>query len=569
MRGYRVDDIPPPAFGGVKPEVAFTRPKTLRSEVINNPTLVSRNLPFCIGGACYVKPDHKDPLMIALGALKRMGSLKRDVPEEDRRVYRDFCVKTFTKMFDPLELDQFKEPEQWLADLDISEERRAELRAAMEENNFEGIHFDDPAFIPLWASVEAFIKDEFYFEPKMTRWINARNDRVKAWFGPLVDMAMKVFAACPNVIKTVPVSDRARYIHDWFYAEGRKYGATDFTSFEAHFKDWLMEIEGLFIEYLLQRHPLVRLLKVFYEKVLSGQNVSKMRNFGAFIFWALRCSGEMNTSFGNTFHNLMTILFCLEENGAIDSGTMVEGDDSIFFCEPPECMPRYEQFERFGWEVKMEQFSNLGDASFCGNVYDPDDMIVVTDPRKVMLTLGWTSRKYLGARPAFLSGLLRSKVLSMAHQYGRNPIIWKLSSKLLQLTENCKIRKSIVFGMDAYHRENFRRFLDNEPIISEPPIGTRLLVERLYGISLDLQYQIEDDIDDITELGTWFPRTDILTDKQHEQWERYVSNLKWSFREDDIPPAWKDQLSKLTKENSSFAVWLYRYLDVSGTSDRC
>jgi len=421
--------------------------------------------------------------------------------------------------------------------------------------------------LKMWASVEAFIKDEFYFEPKMTRWINARNDRVKAWFGPLVDMAMKVFASSPHLIKTVPVSDRAKYIHDWFYAEGRTYGATDFTSFEAHFKDWLMEIEGLFIEYLLQKHPMVRLLKVFYDKVLSGQNVSSMRNFGCFIFWALRCSGEMNTSFGNTFHNLMTILFCLEENEAVDSGTLVEGDDSIFFCEPSSAFPRMEQFQRFGWEVKMEKFINLGDASFCGNVYDPDDMIVVTDPRKVMLTLGWTSRKYLGAKRSFLEGLLRSKVLSMAHQYGRNPIIWKLSQKLLFLTGSVKIRKSIIFGMEAYHRENFRRYESTEPLVSEPPMATRLLVERLYGISLDQQFAIEREIDDITSLGTWFPSVDIFTQEQHDYWDKYVSNQKWNFREDTIPLEWKMLLDSLAIKNDSFSRWLSYYL--GDTSDRC
>jgi len=561
-------DVEPYPVRGCKDDVKLSRPKTVAEDVAGNATNVSRNLPFLIEGACYVKPDHKDPFTIAVGAIKRMGAPKSVPSERLRNEYLQFCQRYDEKHFEPVSPDEFRDQWDWLENLDISEERRAQIREAMEKNDLEGFHFDDVEFLREFAEVLSFIKDEFYDTEKASRWINARCDRSKAFFGPLCDMAMERLTRSKHVIKTVPVADRARLIYDTMYATDRVYWGTDFTSFEAHFKGWLMEIEGLSMWYLLQNHPLIKLLKAFFDKVLSGKNVAQMRGFGCFVFVALRCSGEMNTSYGNTYHNERTIVFFLERNGCLNYELFVEGDDGLFTAEPLTSVPTAEQFLDLGWEVKIECFDSIGDASFCGNVFDPDDFIVVTDPRKVLLTLGWTSRKYLGAGEAMLSQLLKAKVLSVGYQYGRNPILWSLVRRLLGLLKGVNVRLSIIFGMDAWERDKFRRIVESELIVQPPPIATRLLVERLYGITIDQQIQLEEQFS-VIELGPCTPCVPIFTQKQYDSW-RYVANQPWQFYEEpDLSDSWvlwihdvvygANEQVPVEWRNPSFLTWVKHY----------
>lgn len=550
MRGYRLDDmcrfesgtlVPIFSINPVKDSCYLSRIVAQENKVVNNATNVSRTLPFYVYGASYCKPDPKDPLMTALGAAKRVGSAVYKTTMSDRELYARFVREKFCPMFESLDPGDFTSFEDWLVDLNFSQVKKDELAKAHDELNDVGIFFNDDEWVRWFSELNGFIKDEFYDTEKASRWINARNAKVKGFFGPIAQDVMNVFKKHPSVIKTVPVEDRAKMIFEELHSEGAVYHVTDYTSFEAHFEEWLMEIEGLFYYWIIKHHPGLKLFASFLDKILCGRNVSEMKGFGSFLFLALRCSGEMNTSLGNTFHNMATAHFLAWLKDCSIKG-FVEGDDGLFVFEPPERAPTTEDFKRFGWIIKLETFDFIGDTSFCGNVFSPEDFIVVTDPRKVMLTLGWTPRRYLGSGPRMMRSLLKSKVMSMACSYGKNPIIWKLSSRLLKLLEGVKVRKSIVDGADWYHRDVLQRALEEKFEIEEPPMATRVLVERLYGIPVWLQFQVEQELDQIT-LGPWNPPPGLFTSKQEQNWTNYVSDLPWVFRSERSIQPWVDALA--------------------------
>jgi hypothetical protein len=200
----------------------------------------------------------------------------------------------------------------------------------------------------------------------------------------------------------------------------------------------------------------------------------------------------------------------------------------------------------------------------------------VTDPRKILLTLGWCPKRHLGASETFMLGLLKSKVMSMACQYGRNPIIWALAKNLLSKLTNIKIRQSVIDSMDAYKRDEFKLILEKNSFDVGPPgMATRLLVERLYGISISLQLECEKELLDC-KLGPWTPPLNLFSEKHAFNW-KYTQDTKWTFYEDIVPQAWMAQILEKAEVKSVKQLYfvggdvkireLSAYL--VGISDRC
>jgi hypothetical protein len=211
-------------------------------------------------------------------------------------------------------------------------------------------------------------------------------------------------------------------------------------------------------------------------------------------------SGEMNTSLGNGFANLMIFLFTCKHCGCVVIWIFVEGDDGISAINVHSWghTPTKKDFEDLGWDIKLEVHDTLNTASFCGMVFDPEDLIVVTDPRKVLATFGWCPKRYVGASRGVKLQLLRAKGFSMAHQYNGCPMIGALGRRLVQITEGVKIRKSILYSVEMYKREQLAEALKGLPAEKSPGDNTRRLVADLYGVEPCDQIAFEDQIDKIT-----------------------------------------------------------------------
>ena len=142
--------------------------------------------------------------------------------------------------------------------------------------------------------------------------------------------------------------------------------------------------------------PDQKFFKWAMDNILAGYNTCTFKRFKLGI-QATRMSGEMCTSLGNGFSNLMLMLFACHRIGSKCTG-VVEGDDGFFVCSPRA--PTSKEFKEIGFTIKMERHDSLTTASFCGIVFDTIDKINVTDPMEVLIGFGWSKTPYVGARPA-------------------------------------------------------------------------------------------------------------------------------------------------------------------------
>jgi hypothetical protein len=238
---------------------------------------------------------------------------------------------------------------------------------------------------------------------------------------------------------------------------------------------------------------------------------------------ASRMSGEMNTSLGNGFSNYMLMLNQCRRLG-LDCVGVVEGDDGLFVF-PKDCKPTTEDFERSGCIIKLDVFEKISHASFCGLLFDEDDRQIVADVRKIMASLSWSSKQYVGAKKSKHLALLRCKAMSMLVQYPSCPIVAAMSRAIIRLTAHVDVRRVIEKQRtDIYTREKLLYGLKNfrHNLHAEVGLGTRLLVEELWGFTLETQFGLEEMFSKLQCIGEI--DTDGFLDLFPESWRQYWDN---------------------------------------------
>ena len=192
-------------------------------------------------------------------------------------------------------------------------------------------------------------------------------------------------------------------------------------------------------DYLLQEYPEdARFLK----KVLGGVNKMKTRTGIKASVKATRMSGEMNTSLGNGFSNLMMAKYIAYSKGGYLDG-YVEGDDGIFTST---VKLESADYLKLGFTIKMEEVEQINEASFCGMIFATEGQII-RNPSDILANFGWTS-SFINAGPVIMGELLRAKALSTVYETGNCPIIGVLARRALLKTRQYKPR----FVDDGYHK---------------------------------------------------------------------------------------------------------------------
>jgi len=301
-------------------------------------------------------------------------------------------------------------------------------------------------------------------------------------------------------IKKVPVSERPALIRS-YVVEGEYGFSSDYTAFEAHFtRDLMRAVEFELYSYMTKRLPCHSWFMDACHNVLAGKNHCSYRDFSIDVE-ATRMSGEMCTSLGNGFTNLMIVLFLSEQ---LDNPVrcFVEGDDLLAFWKHTN-MPESRHFAGLGFDVKIETHDNPTEASFCGMVFDQHNPSVVTDPRYVLASFAWTKGKYAESNSTVKKQLLRAKSLSIKAQYPGCPVLEKLADYGLRVTSGVTISKRVLDGWDTYKKEQLLYALDREKSlrVSRPISGeSRALVEKLYNFPVALQLKVERDLDELSAL---------------------------------------------------------------------
>jgi len=471
-----------------------------------------------VEGVALPHPDPLDPDTTVAGVRMRFARKPPPFNPEKIAKLRRFVDKWIKKNLVPISPDADTSVEEWLKNTNYPLWRKEELKKKWEE--FTSL--DDPS--KKYRRCKSFMKDETYAAYKHARGINSRSDEFKCTMGPIFKLIEEQVYKCHHFIKHVPVADRPRVIQDLLYKIGVKYVATDYTAFESLFIKEIMEaIEFQLYDYMTQHLPEHQsFMKECYD-TLGGVNYCDYKTFVVRLL-ATRMSGEMCTSLGNGFSNLMLMLFLCEEVGCTNIDGFVEGDDGIFSMvgDPPTAA----DFAELGMNIKIELHDRLSTASFCGIIFDEHDCINVTDPREVLAAFGWTTTNYAKASRTKLLTLLRCKGLSMAHQYPGCPIIGSLAQYALRVTRSYDVRpiieKNHRFSM--WERDQLAEAMKDVRKLKfvAPPMATRLLVEDRYDIPVSVQIQIESFLDTLDSLEPL--DFEILREVCPVEWSAYFND---------------------------------------------
>jgi hypothetical protein len=440
-------------------------------------------------GAACPHPDPGDSDTMLCGVKKRFASLP---PEADATLIlelRDFVSKWLSSNVAPISPETDLSVETWLERTRYTAGRKKELL---------DIYRDSPKLLPKHRELKGFMKDETYPAYKHARGINSRSDRFKCEVGPFAKACEDILYEHTPFIKHVPVAERPRVIHEALSRLGGLYGATDYTAFESLFIRTLMDV----CEFELYRHMSSLNMEAHRQAeelmaATGGINVIHYKHFTV-LLPATRMSGEMVTSLGNGFSNLMFLYFVASKSNC-NVTAFVEGDDAIFSCDG---VLQDHLFTKLGLNIKLEWHSSLNEASFCGIIYDEMDLAPVTNPLEVLATFGYTTNTYLNANQNTKLMLLRSKALSYAYQYPGCPIISSLARYGLRMTRGRDIRNFVQNKLktNQWEREQMLDALHYNPIDVPVGMGTRLLVEKLYGITVESQIKFEDYLDSLEVL---------------------------------------------------------------------
>jgi len=512
LYGYRYGEVPLPALGEVKDGTKITEGRPV--ELSNRP-IVQASLGCHFLGAALPHCDPLDPETMKAGVVKRFASKPPTADRAMRRRLKLFVKRWVKEHLTPLAPDTDVSVEHWLENTNYPLWRKEQLRKKWEE--FTAL--DDKS--KKYRMCKSFMKDETYPDFKHARGINSRSDEFKCYVGPMFKAIEEEVYKLEEFIKHVPVADRPRVIYEKLYVHGATYLATDYTSFEALFTEQLMrDCEFILYEYMTQHHPEhLRFMRAVWE-TLGGTNVCEFKTFVVYLI-ATRMSGEMCTSLGNGFSNLMFMLFMCHEKGCTNVNGFIEGDDGIFRVLGTPPTP--DDFAQLGLNIKLDIHSDLSAASFCGIIFDETDLINVTDPLEVLMTFGWTTRQYYGSRKSKLLTLLRCKGLSLAHQYPGCPVISALAQYALRISRSHDVRQVLNkdHHMSMWEREQLLDAIKDERKIKAvaPGMATRLLVENKFGLPVEVQMRLEAYLNSLDTLQPLeFPE---LEDYTKPSWVQY------------------------------------------------
>jgi hypothetical protein len=444
-----------------------------------------------------------DPESIIEGISNR---IMRDNDEPDRKKlinFEKFCRSEISKLYKRQSKTTVKPFRDWIKTRKYPESKKRKYQIAYEERHGETI-------LRWNAEVNAFVKKEFYPTPKPARMIHARDLVMSSLWGPYVTRIEKNvfhdlwYQEVSPFLKIVPARERptiieqtfSRYPHDMCLT-------TDYSKFENSFCSEIIDsVENHLYRKYFPNDPVVR------DACRHLRSKQRIRYKGfQYTVPARRMSGDMNTSLGNSFTNLMLVRYFMHRLSITDFRTFVEGDDCI--VKPPTPLTERQQLlickwsGDLGFNLTLENFGPANEAGFCSTYWDDQSKDRFIEPTQPLLKLGWSFHCGEHNSTQFRQELLKAKCLSYLANTPNAPIISPICYKILtQLPQSTKARQ---FYNAHDYEELVRKGLDvticgtwmyiNLKNIDVPCIqnSTRITVSRLFGIHRDDQIRIEND----------------------------------------------------------------------------
>lgn len=523
--GYRVEETRLPGPGVAKRGVRFGQ---LDRSQDHRRRPVRASLGCHVVGASYPQACPNGVANVISGITKRVGG---DIPTPDPELFaafRDFVAEWLNENIAPLESCTDTSFETWLAATHYTEKRKMDLARTYADFVISG----GDIYASRNTKVKCFLKDECHEDFKYPRGIYSRADAFKVRVGPIFKCIERVLYKSKYFIKHVPVSERASYIKErfgdisgycpsgafapppstirpsqaddgrkvWEVREGqerKKVGggvpkwyilSSDYSGYEKHFTRQIFEAcEFQLYEFMTKFLPnggeFMKMLRV----VVAGTNHCVFKYVRADIP-AGRMSGEMNTSLGNGFTNLMIFLFLNKVLGNKHVDCLIEGDDCLGVFLGQRISE--EMFSQVGFTMKQVVYlpsCNL--ASFCGQVFDFESCTVITNPVKVLLNFAWVSAQYSNSSYKTRLRLAKGKALSLIAQYPGCPVIQEFSLYILRVTSGVSLK--IDGSMSGWERDNFLTAIRSSTEPRVVSIHSREIMASVFKLSIDQQIALE------------------------------------------------------------------------------
>lgn len=394
--------------------------------------------------------------------------------------------------------------ETWLLKYTKPQTRKDDLRR---------LYYQRLSLVERDMGIKSFGKSEFYEKENLMRYINSRSDEYKVHVaGPchyveheLFFSRLSRFFIKGKTLDEMPPRIEEMACHPFFYQ-------SDYTSFESGFSpEYTNAVECELWKHMFQYNPDV--LADFDRAYRKGASPRVEKLNGYYFFGKVigaRMSGEMWTSLANGFSNLMNFFFLCSQHGIDESQVdcVVEGDDGVFGLPRPALKPA--DFESLGFKIKMEYVSDIDETELCCIRYSRKSLRRFISPGLAARCLWTCLPQYSNATPRVAHELLRAKAMSLYCLGRYSPIAQALSLKILQLTSKVTPRWNDT--EDWW----FRQITLATPVDGftkvDIPFTDRIRWANLYGVSVELQLLIEQEIESaqsLSELNFDYSLTDV------------------------------------------------------------
>lgn len=455
--------------------------------------------------ACVVLPHADDQIWVRFRRFvksqirQRVCPLPFDIPLE----YNADLVPSKTTL------------EYWLDHANMPLKKKDQYRAIWSELS-SGKYTKDVRSLRFWRT-KTFGKDEFYDTYKYPRNIQPRDMAANLVLGPIMSAIesslfhgdphrehpdyRKPNPRNPEFVKCLPMADRPRYLEDKLSGCTTYYG-TDASAFECQMrKDVQLDCELPMIAAHLAYHLSARdTVEWLYKNIFALDHHGQYGIVDGFKLPLLdmRCSGDMQTSLGNGWNNLMFLEFCFANVAKCARDQLrlvVEGDDGLVGVNKVLSHDDLKTaFESLGLSYKFDTYRSVGEAKFCKMVF-ASNCSLLRDFRSVICRTGWIPRRYMRSSNNVILGLLHLRALSMLHSHQHCPVLTKWAMRLCHLTQAAKTTafKILRHERNTYLRDQYYRDLSRslDADVGEIDLETRMMYAREFSISVLDQLYLE------------------------------------------------------------------------------
>jgi hypothetical protein len=360
--------------------------------------------------------------------------------------------------------------------------------------------------------ISIFVKKEAYDTFKPARMIANRTKFVAAKYGPkLTTLEEAVFSfdwgqGFSPFIKKIPYADRpehitecfSKYSHDWCFK-------IDYSAYENCFKNKFQA--GVECHLYRKAFEKMGALDPEIEDFISVVLGPHKCNYKGFSYTVPegRMSGDIITSLGNGFSNLMLIKFFMKKLN-IPFVCFVEGDDCVVKpsrpLSPTEIDTLIDSAFELGFIATLEHVGHVNECNFLSTCWNPDTMNSYKDATRSLLRLGWSFKAQPGDSLRHKKQLFKAKLMSELASSPNCPVLAPICYKLLQelsdirgkMPWNSWLYEELVnAGLKLRIRNNYILIFDHK---FEPPdvkLSDRICYFETFGVDVQEQILIENE----------------------------------------------------------------------------